>query len=132
LSPAVELARDAWMNRQAREYIRDEPVVALKAGLTLLGRFWNIVPLTTRERPLTARVRLAIGSYYTLVLAALLAGMIRIARTEWQLAWPLLAIIAAFTLVHAVFWSDMRMRTPLVPAIALLAVQSWRKRGHSP
>jgi hypothetical protein len=125
LSAAVELARDDWMNRKARDYIRGEPVVAFKAGLTLLTRFWNIVPLVTRERPLPALVRLAIGSFYTLVLAAMLAGTIRVVRTEWYQWWPLPTLIVAFTLVHSLYWADMRMRTPLVPAIALLAAVNW-------
>jgi hypothetical protein len=33
----------------------------------------------------------------------------------------MMLLIAAFTLVHLVFWTDMRMRAPIVPAIALLA-----------
>ena len=33
----------------------------------------------------------------------------------------MLVLIVSFTAVHALYWADMRMRTPLVPAIALLA-----------
>ena len=35
---------------------------------------------------------------------------------------PLLLILN-FTLVHLVYWSNMRMRAPLVPLIALIAAR---------
>jgi hypothetical protein len=130
LTPAVELARDVWMNRKAGDYIRGDPVVALKAGLTLLSRFWGIVPLQTRDRHLPALLRPAIGTFYTLTLVAMLIGLVRVVRTEWRRWWPFAGLLVAFTLVHAVYWADMRMRTPLVPAIALLAtlgVARWRE-----
>ena len=41
---------------------------------------------------------------------------------EWNCAWrPVLVLIVSFTAVHSIYWADMRMRAPLVPAIALLA-----------
>ena len=127
LTPAVERARDAWMNREAREYIRREPIVAFRAGLTLLMRFWHVVPLTTRDRPLAPWLRLAIGLFYGVLLAAMLFGLVRIVPRGWTLWWPLPTLMAAFTLVHAVYWADMRMRAPLIPAIALLAAVAGTK-----
>ena len=43
-------------------------------------------------------------------------------RGLWQ--WPrasALSIVIALTLVHAVFWTDLRMRAPIIPALALIA-----------
>ena len=34
---------------------------------------------------------------------------------------PRRLIVAGLTLVHSVFWTDLRMRAPIVPAIALIA-----------
>lgn len=127
LSPAVELARDEWMSRKAREYIRSEPLVALKSGMTLLGRFWNVVPMQTKRTSLSPAIRLGIGSFYVMVLAAMLFGLIHVVRAESSLWWPIIALVVSFTAVHALYWADMRMRTPLVPAIALLAAASWRR-----
>lgn len=121
LSPAVELARDKWMSRKAWDYIGRQQVTALRAGLTLVTRFWNVVPMEVGQRPLLPAIRLAIGVYYTGVLLAMLAGIIRLQRRDWSRWWPAIALIAAFTAVHALYWADMRMRAPLVPAIALLA-----------
>ena len=121
LSPAVELARDTWMNRKAREYICNEPFVALKSGMTLVGRLWNVVPLATKNTPLPNSVRWAIGGFYAVVLVAMLRGVCRLSRDDRLKWWPLLALIAGFTVVHSLYWADMRMRAPLIPAIALLA-----------
>jgi 4-amino-4-deoxy-L-arabinose transferase-like glycosyltransferase len=121
ISPAVELARDGWMSRKAWKYIRDEPVVAVRAGLTLLRRMWNVVPLATDRTTRSATVRLAIGAYYSGMFLAVLVGAARKPRGDW-LAWqPVLVLIVSFTAVHALYWADMRMRAPLVPAVALLA-----------
>jgi hypothetical protein len=121
-SPAVELARDEWMNREARDYIGSEPLTALRSGLTLLGRFWNVAPLATEGRHLSVPLRFAIGVFYTAVLVLAIIGSIRMMQEDAARWWPLVLLIAGFTAVHAVYWADMRMRSPLVPAIALLAV----------
>jgi hypothetical protein len=34
------------------------------------------------------------------------------------------ALLISFTLVHAFYWADMRMRAPLVPVLALLAARA--------
>ena len=132
LSPAVELARDEWMNRQAREYIRRDPLAAIESGLSLLVRFWNVVPLQTEGRSLSLALRLAIGMFYTLVLLSAIFGLIRGIQQDAALWWPLCTLIAGFMVVHAVYWADMRMRSPLVPAITLLAVAGALKIKSSP
>ena len=131
LSPAVEVARDQWMNRRAWDYIRREPLVALKSGITLLGRFWNVMPMATKNEPLAWPVRLTIGAYCTALFVALIVGIVRVVRGDWLRWHPLLRLIVAFTLVHALYWADMRMRTPLVPAIALVACQALRRASVS-
>src|SRR5262249_22274687 len=45
-------------------------------------------------------------------------------------AAPMLVI--GLTLVHAVFWTDLRMRAPIVPAIALIAAAAHLPRGRLP
>jgi 4-amino-4-deoxy-L-arabinose transferase-like glycosyltransferase len=121
LSPVVEVARDQWMNRIAWNYIRDQPVIAVRAGLTLLGRMWNVVPLPTDRTTRSTAARLAIGALYSALFLAVLIGFARNRRGDWSIWGSVLILIAGFTAVHSLYWADMRMRTPLVPAIALLA-----------
>ena len=131
LSPTVELARDRWMSRRAWNYIRDEPAIAVRTALTLLGRMWNVVPLETDRSTQSATVRLAIGAFYSGLFLAVLIGVARHRHADW-IAWrPVLVLIVGFTAVHSLYWADMRMRTPLVPAVALLAAACFAARGAS-
>ena len=130
LSPVVELARDRWMSQTAWQYIRGEPVVAVKTALTLLGRMWNVVPLATNERSSrSAAVRLTIGTFYLGLFLAVCVGVSRHRRASWSAWRPALVLIVSFTAVHSLYWADMRMRTPLVPAIALLAATCFSTRS---
>ncbi|MHB1561374.1 MAG: hypothetical protein ACYC61_28335, partial [Isosphaeraceae bacterium] len=44
---------------------------------------------------------------------------------RWSLwRWPSIAAplaVVGLTLVHTLFWTDLRMRAPIVPAIAIIA-----------
>src|SRR5205823_3851861 len=125
LRPAVELARDDWMNRKAWSYIRGNPLIAVKAGLTLLGRLWSVVPAATDGDARPNSLRMIIGIFYAPVLLAMVVGIWHTMRRHWLAWWPTVVMILAFTCVHSLYWADMRMRAPLVPAIALLAAASW-------
>ena len=107
----------------------EEPGTAARAGLTLLGRFWNVTPFATERTPVSKTMRMAIAAFYVAVTVALLAGFCRLSRADWLRWWPPAALIVSFTLVHALYWADMRMRAPLVPAIALFAAVCIRPRG---
>jgi hypothetical protein len=121
LTPSVELARDAWMNRRARDYILNQPLVAGRSVLTLLGRFWSVIPLATKNAPISPAIRLLVATWYTAIMIALVCGAWRLVQRDWRPWVSLFTLIAGFTLVHSLYWADMRMRTPLVPVISLIA-----------
>jgi hypothetical protein len=57
-----------------------------------------------------------------------LFGLARIGDRRWVLP---LCLILNFTLAHLVYWSNMRMRAPLVPLIGLVAavgLSTWFNR----
>lgn len=143
-----EVARDRWMYDQAWSAIRRDPGHAFKAGVTLLGRFWNLAPLGPQSAALGRTGVGIIRLFYSLVLLGLALGIWRIIRENSDqqagagagfvaspqvplthgrsrlIAWqPALLLILSFTLVHFLYWADMRMRAPLIPAIALIAAR---------
>jgi 4-amino-4-deoxy-L-arabinose transferase-like glycosyltransferase len=122
-SVAAELLRDRWMSRRAWRYIRDDPGTAIRTSGTLLGRIWNVVPMTVTKRGLSGWTRLAIGVFYVAVFLSAVAGLVRLTRAEWFRWWPLVALLLGFTAVHSLYWADMRMRAPLMPAVFLLAAR---------
>ncbi len=51
VSPSDETARDAWFGASARKIVLDEPGMAVRSGMTLLGRFWAVAPSSIATRP---------------------------------------------------------------------------------
>lgn len=100
----------------ALSWIRAHPRLFLEASAQRLSRFWAAAPsASVYGRPLRW-VCLA----WTLPLWMALAWSLTRGQS-WR--WPALAAIStiiALTAVHAVYWTDLRMRAPLVPSIALL------------
>lgn len=129
--PRDEVERDRWMYERAKRRILIDPEMAFRAGLTLVGRLWNVQPLQThgdRSRSLTRRL---IGAVYIAWFTAMLAGLLRLRREEWGLWWPGVALLLSFTAVHFWYWADMRMRAPLVPVMAVLAARAFRREGRN-
>ena len=118
-----EVARDRWMKAEAIEQIRQHPALFLRAGVYRLSRLWDVVP----AEGVAAPVRLTVAIFYLVTQVLALAGLywwgLGVRRGD-QSALALTAgvlLIAAFTTVHFVYWTDARMRAPCLPAVALLA-----------
>ena len=143
--PGDELARDAWARRRAIGNIRAQPRLFLQACGLRLRRLWGLRPLGPAAESAPAGVRWAVGVYYAgLFLLAGFGGCGWAAggwrsrrrwrsRKRWRTSkrWrarllPAVLLIAGFTAVHTVYWTDARMRAPLTPAIALLAAAGLR------
>lgn len=119
-----EVAIDRLAYQTAWENIRREPAMFAYACLVRVGRLWNVLPhQTTPDESASRRgQRIAVAIWYTLqfVLAALGAWSLgrKLLRAPWCYA---LLLLLSFTAVHLLYWTDMRMRAPLVPVIAVLA-----------
>ncbi len=112
-----EPAADRFLRDGALRVVRDRPKDFMRASMARLGRFWGISP-SGAVYPVWLRIATAC---WTLPLwLALIRGLCR--REIWN--WPLAAApstLIALSLVHSVYWTDMRMRAAAVPAIALIS-----------
>ncbi|HEV3340266.1 MAG TPA: glycosyltransferase family 39 protein [Pirellulales bacterium] len=121
---ADEVSNDRDEYDLAWQTIRQQPGMFAYASLLRLGALWGVLPHRTTEDESLSRQfsRYAVGAWYLavfgLALVAVVSGEARLARAPWLFAT---ALAAGFTLAHLVYWTDMRMRAPLVPAISLLA-----------
>lgn len=121
----------------AWQSIRNAPTAFLRACAFRLSRLWGLMPLpSSAEATPAARIaRWIIAGYYAVVLLLTAAGLAAVVRRRRLLDWlPGLLLVACFTVVHTLYWADMRMRAPLVPIIALLAAHvlspaAWAKGG---
>ena len=124
-----EVSRDQLAYSDGRRTIRERPRMFLYACLVGAGRLWSPLPhqLTPDETMARRMARYAVGFWYLAVLSLAALGLIIVLRSilnretlppAW--VWGLL-LAASFTAVHAVYWSNIRMRAPLMPVVALAA-----------
>jgi hypothetical protein len=104
--------------RMAMDTINRRPLDFVLSVLYRVTALWRPFPHATESY--TWQIRLGCAVFYVpeLLAAAVALGC----RRTWQ--WPTMLLPAAlisFTLVHAIYWSDMRMRAPIMPALAILA-----------
>jgi hypothetical protein len=116
---------DRALRRDTVRFIREHPRAFLRASFARLGRFWGLAPAGAVYRwPLRVATLAWTLPFW---LAVALGLMTRGART-WPAASAVAQIVALST-VHAAFWTDLRMRAPVVPALALIASQAARSGG---
>ena len=126
-SPVVafdEVAVDRWANQRAKEYIAEQPAMFAYASVVRVGRFWQLMPHRVARSESTLRFfsRFAVAMWYVLVFAAAVMGVIaqrkQLLRGPWLYG---LLLVFSLTCVHAIYWSNMRMRAPLMPVVAVCA-----------
>ncbi len=115
-----EVARDRWMARRARAYIRAAPLMFARACLLRLTRFWSVVPTGADGDHIAPGVRGLVGGFYCVLFAGAAWGLVVIVRDRRWSWTPCLLMLAAFVAVHLVYWTNARMRAPVSPVIALL------------
>ncbi len=118
-----EVERDHWMSNLARKTISENPGLFIKASILRVVRFWNIMPTGPAQEAVNSQIVIGVSLYYSLLWVILLVGIAKVlpSRRLRDRYAPLLLLIIALTCVHAVYWSNARMRAPAMPAIVLLA-----------
>jgi hypothetical protein len=132
IGPAAgEIAQDRWMYRRAWRDISANPGLFLRSCVLRFAEFWNVIPLSPSRTGTAGVLVWGTCAGYTLELILFVVGLLTLAyRRDERWALPLILILN-FTLVHLLYWSNMRMRAPLVPLIALVAsrgvVELWTR-----
>ncbi len=128
LTSDAEVARDRWMKNTAWNWISDHPIEFLESCWLRLKRFWNIAPQGADAEAWPRIVRWSVALFFVIELFAAGIGLWRLRRNDWIDWWPFVLIVASFTLVHLVYWSNLRMRAPVEPVLALLAAFAVSRR----
>jgi 4-amino-4-deoxy-L-arabinose transferase-like glycosyltransferase len=117
-----EFEADQACYREAWATMRGRPADFVRAVLYRWRALWRPWPSAAVYGRSAA---LAIGIFYSLQFLCALIGFCR--RATWRWTWVLLSLLlVSVTAVHAFYWTDLRMRAPLMPAIALLAAAGCR------
>ena len=103
---------------------REQPLMFAYSCLVRVGRLWGVMPHAGAEQETMVKrtLRYAIAVWYTVLFAFALWGLAAGGRTAFSWPWICgLLLCLAFTLVHAFYWTDLRMRAPLMPFLAIAA-----------
>jgi hypothetical protein len=122
--PAGEVQADERCYQIAFETIRNQPDMFAYSCLVRLGRLWSPLPhqLSDAESWQRRVLRYGVAIWYSalFLLAAIGCWSIggRLLSDPW--IWAVLLCLS-FSIVHTFYWSNMRMRAPLMPAVCLIA-----------
>lgn len=129
LAPGNEVAADRLAYADALAVIREQPATFAYACLVRVCRIWGLVPHRTSpdEGILRRTARWTIGAFYAVEFLLAAIGLVALARgrvPRSQLLrgwiWGLL-LAACFTAIHTFYWTNIRMRAPLIPVVCLAA-----------
>lgn len=118
-----ELARDHWMSAVARTWIRQHPREFAASCWLRVKRFWNVWPGGSDAGSLPTVARWGVAVFFAVELLLAAIGLCGMRREEWAKWWPLVLLVLSVALVHVVYWSNLRMRAPVEPVLALLAAR---------
>lgn len=121
-----EPAQDAWYYQQAVAAIRAEPRSFLKATALRLQRFWAISAADTQTSPMMKRaVSLWYGLLWTGLVLQVIGCWFRRKSKQSVGLTDLWLVVLSFLLMHSVYWTDTRMRAPVMPILCVLSVAGW-------
>jgi hypothetical protein len=123
----VELPSDWIAYAMAKKAIRENPKAFIFASVYRIGQLWSPLPhkLMADESLARRLMRYGTCAWYLGVGALAAVGV-------WKLRWKLVQppwlygvlLCLAFTAVHSFYWTNLRMRAPLMPFVALVAAAS--------
>jgi 4-amino-4-deoxy-L-arabinose transferase-like glycosyltransferase len=135
-----EINEDRLAYRLARSNICQAPLAFARACIYRLATFWRLAPYRVGQLGGWASiiVRLLITLWYFGLFACAILGLLEFERQRAPRTWlPALLLAISLSAVHTVYWTDMRMRAPAMPAVVLLAaaggqrLAAWRLRRSS-
>lgn len=130
-----EFEDDEFAYSLARRYIADEPGMFVYSCIVRVDRLWQLVPYKTSRSESTLRLlsRILIGCWYSLVFLLAIVALVHLRAAAFRspVIWGLLLCVT-FTAVHALYWSNMRMRAPLMPFVCLLAAHGAARIANRP
>jgi uncharacterized membrane protein YjdF len=130
----VEEYFDRRFKEQAIDTIREFPSTFVFACAYRIRQLWSPLPnrLIADESTERRMLRYAIAAWYLGIYALAAVGLWRLRGKVFRQPWIWgLLLCFVFTAVHTFYWSNLRMRAPLIPFIALFAAEALQPRRPS-
>jgi hypothetical protein len=120
----TEMDTDTHYYKDAKEWIRSDPKNFVRACFYRVGQLWSPLPNRLKADESLGRRLLRYGTcgWYC---GVYLLAVVGVWRLRWRLlqspwVWGVLMCVV-FTGVHTFYWSNLRMRAPLMPFVAMVA-----------
>ncbi|MEM1068719.1 MAG: hypothetical protein AAGI63_07475 [Planctomycetota bacterium] len=126
VTDVTEIEDDQLAYEAAMATIRRAPEMFAWSCVVRVLRLWSPFPHATDGRP--GWINVAVSAWYLVILCCVCVGAIRIYRSPtfaWDRWWSVLTLLFTLSVVHAVYWSNMRMRAPAIPALSILAAAAF-------
>lgn len=121
-----EVAQDRWQSQKAKQFIAHNPWRFVRACLYRAATFWSIFPGRSAEAGVPVPMLWIIAGGYAALWGGGVVALGRLwSQGRWTKLWPVLSLVLGFFLVHLVYWTDARMRAPIMPAVAVLVAVGW-------
>jgi hypothetical protein len=121
-----EIEDDHLSNRAAIACMRRQPFVFIESIFVRIGWLWALWPASVQS---SHTMQTLIGAWYAATYLTLISAMIYAlkyrcfnSKTLWNQLMPGLLLILALTAVHAVYWSNMRMRAVAMPVVYICLI----------
>lgn len=127
----LEFERDRALYQLAWKNMKAEPLTFFRACLLREIRFWSPIPIGPESRLINPAIYWGTAMFYASLYAFALYGLGLVfcqSGNRSRLWLPGLAIILTFSIVHSIYWSNARMRAPLIPVVAILAAYGLEKK----
>jgi len=139
VTPGDEPEQDAWYYQQAVSAMKKQPISCVKACLLRLKRFCAVTPGVDDGLP--KAVTILIGLWYGLIWFGVVAAVVQSVIGLWRVPRSvdqsnlrpqtsladLWLVVLSFMLLHCFYWTDTRMRAPVMPIISIIAAVGWQK-----
>ncbi len=123
---ADELTDDRVAGQAAKATIARDPAMFTYSCLVRLYWLWSPTP---QQGPTLQRI--AVTAWYLLVYGLVVCSIWKHRgswfRPQWIAGWML---VVALSVTHAVYWSNLRMRAPAMPFIAIVAAYAFTSRKN--
>lgn len=130
-----ELLEDRIAYALAKKCMREHPADCFRACLWRVRQLWSPLPyqLTANESLGRRLLRYATGAWYCALYALSAVGIWRLRGKLFQPPWIWgLLLCLTFTAVHTFYWTNLRMRAPLMPFLAIVAAAAISKSTPGP
>lgn len=118
--PVAEHDDDKKSYDAALATIKRRPADFVWSCVVRVARLLSPIPHDVQGRSILKTT--AVSIFYLLIYAAIVVAVFKHRRTMFSpLTLPMWALIVSLVMVHAFYWSNMRMRAPAIPVFAVLA-----------